>query len=45
MIETFSPSMKNIGVSLIFKKTWGSKRKLPKFKESFNQRWKKNHKF
>jgi len=45
MIETFSPSMKNIGVSLVFKKSWGNKRKLPKFKESFNQRWKKEHKF
>jgi L-lactate dehydrogenase complex protein LldF len=45
MIETFSPTMKNIGVSLVFKKSWGNKRKLPKFKESFNQKWKKEHNF
>jgi len=45
MIETFSPTMKNIGVGIIFKKSWGTKRKLPKFKESFNQRWKKDHNF
>ena len=41
IIETFSPSMKNIGIGMVFSKAWGVNRKLPKFKESFAQRWKK----
>ncbi len=45
IIETFSPTMKNIGVGLTFKKSWGPRRELPKFKESFTQRWKKERNF
>ena len=45
IIETFSPSIKNIGVGLTFKKSWGPRRELPKFTESFTQRWKKERKY
>ena len=41
IIETFSPSLKNVGVGLVFKSAWGNKRSLPKFKDSFSSRWKK----
>ena len=41
IIETFSPSLKNFGVGLVFKSAWGDKRSLPKFKKSFSSRWKK----
>ncbi len=44
IIETFSPSLKNIGVNLVFKKAWGPRRSLPKFKESFASRWKNERK-
>jgi len=43
IIETFSPSLKNFGVGLVFKKAWGDKRSLPKFKKSFSSRWKDEH--
>ena len=45
IIETFPPAIKNFGMKLVFKKTWGPRRKLPEFKESFSSRWKKMHKF
>jgi L-lactate dehydrogenase complex protein LldF len=45
IIETFSPKMKNIGVGLTFKSAWGSNRELPKFKESFSSRWKKERNY
>ncbi len=41
IIETFSPSVKNFGIGMVFNKAWGSKRSIPKFKESFASRWKK----
>jgi len=44
MIETFPPSIKNMGMKLVFKKTWGPRRQLPKFQDSFNSRWKKEEK-
>ena len=44
MIETFPPAIKNIGVKMVFKKTWGPRRQLPKFHDSFNSRWKKEEK-
>lgn len=44
MIETFPPSIKNIGIKMVFKKTWGPRRQLPKFQDSFNNRWKKEEK-
>ena len=44
MIETFPPAIKNIGVKMVFKKTWGPRRQLPKFQDSFNSRWKKEEK-
>ena len=45
IIETFKPGMKNLGMKMVFKKIWGPRRQLPEFKESFNSRWKKSHKF
>ncbi|MCK5847101.1 MAG: iron-sulfur cluster-binding protein [Bacteroidales bacterium] len=42
IIETLSPATKNFGISMVFNKAWGSKRSLPKFKESFAKRWNKN---
>jgi L-lactate dehydrogenase complex protein LldF len=45
ILETFSPRLKNIGMTLVFKKTWGPRRKLPKFQTSFTQRWKQEHKY
>jgi len=44
MIETFPPVIKNIGMKMVFKKTWGPRRQLPKFQDSFNSRWKKEEK-
>ena len=44
MIETFPPVIKNIGMKMVFKKTWGPRRQLPKFQDSFNNRWKKEEK-
>jgi L-lactate dehydrogenase complex protein LldF len=41
IIETMKPGMKNMGMKLAFKKSWGPRRKLPEFKESFNSRWKR----
>jgi L-lactate dehydrogenase complex protein LldF len=41
IIETLKPGMKNMGMKLAFKKSWGPRRKLPEFKESFNSRWKR----
>ncbi len=43
ILETFSPNIKNIGVGIIFRKSWGNKRELPKFKQSFAKRWKTEH--
>lgn len=45
IIETFSPRVKNIGAGIAFKKTWGPRRSLPKFQESFTERWKTEHKY
>jgi L-lactate dehydrogenase complex protein LldF len=44
MIETFPPAVKNIGVKMVFKKAWGPRRELPRFKESFHSLWKKEEK-
>jgi L-lactate dehydrogenase complex protein LldF len=41
IIETLKPGMKNMGMKMAFKKSWGPRRKLPEFKESFNSRWKR----
>jgi L-lactate dehydrogenase complex protein LldF len=43
IIETFSPNVKNIGISLTFSNSWGPRRKLPVFQTSFTERWKKMH--
>lgn len=45
IIETFPPQVKNIGVGLTFKSAWGSNRELPKFKESFSSRWKRERNY
>ena len=37
--------LKNITIKYLFKKTWGSKRELPKIQaKSFNKLWKKRYK-
>ncbi|RLD67703.1 MAG: iron-sulfur cluster-binding protein [Bacteroidetes bacterium] len=41
IIETFKPKLKNVAMNIAFKKSWGSRRQLPEFKESFNVRWKR----
>jgi L-lactate dehydrogenase complex protein LldF len=42
LLNAFSPAIKNIGLAMFFKKSWGSRRALPKFNEaSFNQQWRK----
>ncbi len=39
-MDMFSPKLKNIGMQLIFKNAWGSRRELPKFaKKSFRDMW------
>lgn len=43
ILETLSPRIKNIGTGIIFRKGWGKKRELPKFKPSFAKRWKTEH--
>jgi L-lactate dehydrogenase complex protein LldF len=41
-LNAFSPAMKNLGLKLFFKKSWGTRRAIPKFTEhSFNQQWRK----
>lgn len=45
IMETFKPNIKNMGMKLAFKKTWGPRRELPEFKESFNTKWKKERLF
>jgi hypothetical protein len=38
--DRFSSGLKNIGVRMVFKNVWGSKRELPKFAEkSFRDLW------
>jgi L-lactate dehydrogenase complex protein LldF len=42
MLNGFSSGMKNLGLNLFFKKSWGSRRALPHFNgPSFNQEWQK----
>ena len=37
-LDMFNPRLKNIGMQLIFKNAWGSRRELPKFaNQSFHQ--------
>ncbi len=43
ILETFSPGIKNIGAGIIFRKSWGKKKELAKFKPSFAKRWKTEH--
>lgn len=39
-MDMFSPKLKNIGIQLIFKNAWGSRRELPKFaNKSFRDMW------
>lgn len=39
-MDMFNPKLKNIGIQLIFKKAWGSRRELPKFaNKSFRDMW------
>jgi len=39
-MDMFNPKLKNIGMQLIFKNAWGSRRELPKFaKKSFRDMW------
>lgn len=42
ILNMFSPGIKNIGLRLFFKSSWGSRRELPRFMEpSFNQQRRK----
>jgi L-lactate dehydrogenase complex protein LldF len=44
-MDMFSPKLKNIGMQLIFKNAWGSRRELPKFaKKSFRDMWMERNK-
>lgn len=44
-MDMFSPKLKNIGMQLIFKNAWGSRRELPKFaKKSFRDMWMERYK-
>lgn len=39
-MDMFNPKLKNIGIQLIFKNAWGSRRELPKFaSKSFRDMW------
>jgi len=39
-MDMFNPKLKNIGMQMIFKNAWGSRRELPKFaKKSFREMW------
>ncbi len=39
-MDMFNPKLKNMGMQLIFKSAWGSRRELPKFaKKSFREMW------
>lgn len=43
MLNIFTPGMKNLGLKLFFRKSWGTRRSLPRFTEqSFNQQYRKN---
>ena len=42
MLNIFTPGMKNLGLKIFFRKSWGTRRALPRFTEpSFNQQFRK----
>lgn len=45
LLNAFSPGMKNMGLGMFFRKSWGQRRALPRFTEaSFNSQWRKSEK-